>query len=320
MVLNDWIRGKIPFFTAPPFSQEDESIRAAKSKALGESNLEKQEAAALLEAAKSDKTPIVPTPVPQVQQLFSKIRVVTDFTDEDMKGNGEAEKLVAEDKGRKEIEDDVDEDEMPEEEDQEVEDDDEEEEEVEENPRPTKKAKRTQQAEESAPTSQKKRKLAEKETVTSKKRKVTKSSEQEKPDWNAVFESVAEEAKEQEEAIAQALKDAEEEEEVKPKKASKKIATAGKSSAQTAVSSRSKLPVFMVEDIEPSGPPSSELSFALISFVSLNQNSSLIGLFFQKPRLSKPWWFSPKPRFPGKPSPPKRKKRRRRRRARRHPA
>ncbi|KAI8918978.1 NUC091 domain-containing protein [Powellomyces hirtus] len=57
MILNDWLRGKIPYYAMPPDSEEFEAAEAAK-----------QESA-----------------VPMVQQLFSKIPVTTKFLPDDMR-------------------------------------------------------------------------------------------------------------------------------------------------------------------------------------------------------------------------------------------
>ncbi|KAJ3160127.1 GTPase required for pre-60S ribosomal subunit nuclear export and maturation [Geranomyces michiganensis] len=62
MILNDWLRGKIPYYAMPPDSPEYEAAAA--------------EAAA---ANKNEST------VPMVQQLFSKIPVTTKFLKDDMK-------------------------------------------------------------------------------------------------------------------------------------------------------------------------------------------------------------------------------------------
>ncbi|KAJ3150880.1 GTPase required for pre-60S ribosomal subunit nuclear export and maturation [Geranomyces variabilis] len=62
MILNDWLRGKIPYYAMPPDSPEYEA------------------AAAEAAAAKKDEST-----VPMVQQLFSKIPVTTKFLKDDMK-------------------------------------------------------------------------------------------------------------------------------------------------------------------------------------------------------------------------------------------
>ena len=71
MVLNDWIRGKIPFFTAPPLSQEEEAIKAAKIKALGEDNLGQVETPASQNAPAPKALPAkVRTNFPILNSLF----------------------------------------------------------------------------------------------------------------------------------------------------------------------------------------------------------------------------------------------------------
>jgi nuclear GTP-binding protein len=64
MVLNDWQRGRIPFFVPPPFEPEVEAIEAEK-----ERNRQIKE------------SPYVP----QVHQLFNKINVKMDYDDADAK-------------------------------------------------------------------------------------------------------------------------------------------------------------------------------------------------------------------------------------------
>jgi len=175
-----------------------------------------------------------------------------------MRGNGEAERLLAEEKDVQ-GEDDQDEGEEDEDEDEgegEGEGDDGESrdnEEEEEEPRVAKKARRMEP--ESAPrpgsSSQpqlKKRKLPESETgVAQKKRRV--SQEAEKPDWDAVFGSVMD----QEDAPSSPSDT--EASEPAPSNLKKKekgsVATAGQKP-------RSRLPVFQVEDAAPAARKSAK--------------------------------------------------------------
>ena len=59
MILNDWLRGKIPYYVKPPF---DDEIKPATT------------------ADKPKKLP-----VPGIEQIFSKIRVEAEFMEDDLK-------------------------------------------------------------------------------------------------------------------------------------------------------------------------------------------------------------------------------------------
>lgn len=76
MVLNDWIRGKIPFFVAPP---ETETQRARREGGEGEGNGEAAVAA----------SPAASRAVKGVEQPLKSIAVVTKFSKEDVNGGRE---------------------------------------------------------------------------------------------------------------------------------------------------------------------------------------------------------------------------------------
>ena len=86
MVLNDWIRGKIPFFVAPP-SPDDAKASKGKAKASAEEvetaeAAEAAEAAAEIDAA-TDKL-LKKKKVKGVEQPLKQIAVATKFTREDI--------------------------------------------------------------------------------------------------------------------------------------------------------------------------------------------------------------------------------------------
>lgn len=99
MVLNDWIRGKIPFYVAPP---ETESARAAKGKAKAGDDEEVEVAA----------TTRAPRAVKGVEQPLKNIAVVTKFSKEDVNGGTEEDFVLSgdeEDEDASEAEGDEDE-------------------------------------------------------------------------------------------------------------------------------------------------------------------------------------------------------------------
>jgi nuclear GTP-binding protein len=87
-ILNDWLRGKIPFFTPPPFTdgtqetaadaarwgEKDSQIKAANAAAAKAAHLERQSA-----ERKAGRV--------GVDQLFRKIHVVTDFLPDDLEND-----------------------------------------------------------------------------------------------------------------------------------------------------------------------------------------------------------------------------------------
>jgi len=141
MVLNDWIRGKTPFFTEPPkLSPEEEQARlkAVNSRLLRDTDQKISENSDATEL-NGDSNEIIDhnnLPELKVQQLFSKIRVVAEFNDEDLKGNGEIDDLIFHDFNLQQngsLQDDEDEDDENEEDDGEENEDEDQEHEFEEN-------------------------------------------------------------------------------------------------------------------------------------------------------------------------------------------
>ncbi|KAF9408071.1 GTPase required for pre-60S ribosomal subunit nuclear export and maturation [Podila epigama] len=78
MVLNDWLRGKIPYYTAPPEGDKPGGV-AAEAEEVGHNAIDPS--------------------MPQVEQIFSKIPVMQKFMADDLAKNAS---LLEEEKGKKE--------------------------------------------------------------------------------------------------------------------------------------------------------------------------------------------------------------------------
>lgn len=100
MVLNDWIRGKIPFFVAPP-ETETAKAAAAAAKAKGKTKAEDGVEEAV-EAA-----PTARRAVKGVEQPLKNIAVVTKFSKEDVNGGKEEDFIPERDGGSDAEGDDV---------------------------------------------------------------------------------------------------------------------------------------------------------------------------------------------------------------------
>ncbi|KAF9973207.1 Nucleolar GTP-binding protein 2 [Modicella reniformis] len=83
MVLNDWLRGKIPYFTPPPENDLPSSSSSSAGKS-GDNNEDEKEAAMMQ---------------PHVDQIFSKIPVMQKFMPEDLARNAQ---LIEEERNKKE--------------------------------------------------------------------------------------------------------------------------------------------------------------------------------------------------------------------------
>lgn len=81
MMLNDWLRGKIPYYVRPPVSAEEEAAVRAK---LAE-QMANAVAAGETAAVSAAKAKALRRPVPGVEQIFSKIRVDVNFMEDDVK-------------------------------------------------------------------------------------------------------------------------------------------------------------------------------------------------------------------------------------------
>ncbi|KAF9974182.1 GTPase required for pre-60S ribosomal subunit nuclear export and maturation [Actinomortierella ambigua] len=93
MVLNDWLRGKIPYYTAPPegdkpFSKSGEAAAAAGEEGAAEGEEEE------FTVSKENNSGL-----PGVEQIFSKIPVVQKFMADDLANNA---KLLEEERHKKE--------------------------------------------------------------------------------------------------------------------------------------------------------------------------------------------------------------------------
>ncbi|KAK3092008.1 hypothetical protein FSP39_024425 [Pinctada imbricata] len=107
MILNDWQRGKIPYFVKPP-GCEDADFKTDKMESEKEKVLQKEKD---LETSEVD-IPEEGKETPKVSQNLKKIRVEPEFMQEDVKD------VVLDDKDDSDVEEDEDEDEEGEEEDE----------------------------------------------------------------------------------------------------------------------------------------------------------------------------------------------------------
>ncbi|KIR54428.1 nucleolar GTP-binding protein 2 [Cryptococcus gattii Ru294] len=126
MVLNDWIRGKIPFFVAPPVKSELESqpgapAAAAETQAAAEQELaEERETMEMLEEQERSLGKVLGIKrVKGVEQPISKIVTITKFIGDDARRYVE-EEVVDQDKEMAEEEEEEDGEEEEEEEDEEL--------------------------------------------------------------------------------------------------------------------------------------------------------------------------------------------------------
>ncbi|KXS10208.1 NGP1NT-domain-containing protein [Gonapodya prolifera JEL478] len=83
MVLNDWLRGKIPFFTAPPGSTVGKPA-VIENRAAVEEGKTTTEASEEGKAEEADSE-VASTPGIPIKQHFAKIRVTVEYTTEDRK-------------------------------------------------------------------------------------------------------------------------------------------------------------------------------------------------------------------------------------------
>ncbi|KAJ3335621.1 GTPase required for pre-60S ribosomal subunit nuclear export and maturation, partial [Gonapodya sp. JEL0774] len=86
MVLNDWLRGKIPFFTPPPSAPGDKPATDGESKAIADSPAEPASETA-------NGAPVQSFGTEAIKQQFSRIRVTSDYLPEDRKAPADDEDL-----------------------------------------------------------------------------------------------------------------------------------------------------------------------------------------------------------------------------------
>lgn len=126
MVLNDWIRGKIPFFVPPPAKQSDNPVAAEEP--VTEAS---EDAREVLEAQEKELGKLLGEKrVKGVDQPIKKIVTMTKYFADDAKRDDESDEEMAEESEDAEV--DEDEDEEDEDEDDEDEDDEDEDDESEE--------------------------------------------------------------------------------------------------------------------------------------------------------------------------------------------